>query len=164
MVVYELVSSTQSREAENAALCQLALVGANHLMEVALYKLLLPHTQAEGLTKTELEEATYYEMLTCWFPKAVRFRWEAEGVRWKKSRKLREPYRSTECLRKWRNKTIHKSSASTTIQMAKSALFSAVQGTRDLYKLAGVSFPYKGFSLECPWPEEICFFDAVRGR
>ena len=48
-LVYELLPSTTfSAKAEDGALCQLALVGANHLMEIAIYKILLPHTKATG--------------------------------------------------------------------------------------------------------------------
>ena len=72
-LVYELLPSTTfSAKAEDGALCQLALVGANHLMEIAIYKILLPHTKATGqlsiLTQKLLEQASYHSMLTDWLP------------------------------------------------------------------------------------------------
>lgn len=122
--------------AEECALCQLALVGANHLMEIALYKMLLPCTKQSAkfsaLTEALLDDASYFLMLTKWFPAAF-----GSGVDLKS-----EPFVSTERLRRRRNDTIHKTSAFATNAMAKSAMYSAVEGVKALYAIAGQTFPY----------------------
>ena len=70
-IIYDLLPSPGVRmSAETRTLCQLALLGANHLMEIALYKLLKPYTKSSGaiapLTAALLIEATYHQMLTRW--------------------------------------------------------------------------------------------------
>lgn len=136
-LAYEVIPAPGMKlSAEECALCQLALVGANHLVEVALYKILLPHAKSTGkvssLTEALLAEASYYQMLTRWLP----------AVSGKPIDLKAEPLFSTERLRRRRNETIHKSSALATSEMARSALYSAVEASRALYLHAGIDFPY----------------------
>ena len=151
-LVYELLPSTTfSAKAEDGALCQLALVGANHLMEIAIYKILLPHTKATGqlsiLTQKLLEQASYHSMLTDWLPTIAGTQLNLQV----------EPLLSTETLRKRRNKTIHKSSALATVEMAKAALYAAVHGTKAFYHHSGTAFPYVSFLQKYPLENEPWF-------
>lgn len=155
-LVYELLPQPNERQsAEDGALCQLALVGSNHLMEVALYKLLQPFAAASGsgvasLTAALLEEASYHQMLTRWLPAACGKAVDVQA----------QPYKSTEALRRRRNAVVHKSSAPTTIPMARAALFSSVQGCRALFAHAGVAFPYEGFIQKSSLPNEAWFSEV----
>jgi hypothetical protein len=140
-LVYELLPQPSVRQsAEDGALCQLALIGSNHLMEVALYKLLQPFTLASSggiasLTAALLDEASYHHMLSRWLPAACGKHVDLQA----------QPYKSTEALRRRRNAVVHKSSAPTTVPMARAALFSSIQGCRAVFAHAGVAFPYEGF-------------------
>jgi hypothetical protein len=140
-----------SQTAEDSALCQLALVGASSLMEVALFKLLQPFaaTGKAGLTQKKLENAGYADMLGI-----------LEEVTGTPLDRTVQPLRSTEALRKRRNQTIHKSSALATVPMARAALFSAVEGCRHTYSHAGLTFPYESFLVEYPIPHEPWFSDV----
>lgn len=155
-LVHQLLPPTASEHsAEDSALCQLSLVGANHLMEVALYKILQPlaaeaNESSGSLTPALLEEASYHQMLTRWLPTASG---NALSCR-------EQPFKSTEALRKRRNATIHKSSALATIQMARSALWSSVQGCRALYLHAAVAFPYESLLEEYPLQDDIWFSEV----
>jgi hypothetical protein len=151
-LVYELLPAPGARlQIEMHALCQLALISSNHLMEIAVHKLLLPHTVAGGkfssLTKSLLEEESYFKMLNRWVPAATSIPLNL----------ALDPLLSTELLRKRRNATIHKSSASADVQMARSALSAAVTGTRSLYAHFAVAFPYEGFMTQYPLPSEPAF-------
>jgi hypothetical protein len=156
-LAYEILPSSQgSATAEDGALCQLALIGANHLMEVGLYKALLPFAKAIGkaapLTEGLLNEATYHHMLARWLPLACGKQVDLGG----------EPFASTERLRRRPNDTAHKSSALATVEMAKSALFSAVEGTRAVYAFSATPFPYEAVFkqyplLDEPWFSQITF-------
>ena len=116
---------------EIRTLCQLALIGSHHIMEVALFGLLAPHAagaaQFSKLTESLLASASYHDMLTRWTPSAI-----GRSVDSKK-----EPFTSTDRLRKRRNETAHKSSATANVPMARSALYSAVQGVKALYRHFG---------------------------
>jgi hypothetical protein len=151
-LAYELLPSTQSSvKAVDGALCQLALIGANHLMEIALYKILQPHANATGtvssLTEKKLADASYNLMLTKWLP----------DIAGNETNLTIEPLLSTERLRHRRNATAHKSSALATVEMARSALFSAVQGSYALFALSGTKFPYEPFMQKYPLHDEPWF-------
>lgn len=155
-LIYQVLpASDGAATAEDGALCQLGLVGANHLMEIAIYSLLRPHAKATGkvaaLTEALLEDASYYHMLTRWLPAVSNKTLDLSA----------EPFLSTERLRRRRNDTVHKSSTLATIQMARSALFSAVQGTKALYACFDTIFPYEPFLSKFPPPDET-WFSSVR--
>ncbi len=126
-LAFEILPNPGSKQkAEDGPLCQLCLVGSNHLMEVALYKALYPH-----IPGPKLENATYHKML------------ELLETRSASLNLADEPFLSTERLRKRRNDTVHKHSALATVEMARSALYSAVEGSRAVFALAGTPFPYE---------------------
>lgn len=148
-LIYEVLPpSIAQQTAEDAALCQLAVIGANHLMEVALANLLHPFTTTStSFTQRKYEEASYWLAISHWV-----------GVLSGSPLQLNaEPLVSTERLRTRRNATAHKSSALATVPMARSALFSAVQGTRALYSHFGATFPYDAFLSKYPLPNEQPF-------
>jgi hypothetical protein len=139
-----LPATTAQLEDDDSSLCQLAFIGANHLMEVALAKVIL-HCDP----KFNMKDARYYSDLTKTLPALIG-----------KSPNLEvEPFRSTEKLRVRRNKTIHATSAVVSVEMARSALFSATHGSRALFELVGKPFPYERFLSKRPLPEEMPFFD-----
>lgn len=149
-LIHEILPKTIAEQrVEDSALCQLALVGANHLVEVALGQLLrsFAEQELERFSAESLEKATYFEMLTQWLPKMAG-----------KSLDLKaQPFLSSEALRKRRNETVHKSSALATAPMARSALFSAVAACRSIYEHSGQEFPYAEALEEHPIPQEEWF-------
>ena len=136
---------------EIRTLCQLALIGSNHLMEVALYKLLHPFATTpaplSALTESLLSEASYWHMLTRWVPAA-----SGKPIDLKK-----EPFLSTDRLRRRRNDTVHKSSATANVPMARSAFASATEGVKALHKHFGQPLPYESFLKTWPLPIERPF-------
>jgi len=151
-IVYKILpSDTKQQTSEDGALCQLAVVGANHLMEVALFSLFKPYINAKGfswsITQKEFENAGYYDALSKWVPQVLE----------KPLDLSQEPFFSTERLRKRRNVTIHKTSAVATIDMAHSALYSAVEGSKALYSHFGELFKYKKLIEQYPLPIEKWF-------
>ncbi len=148
-LVYEVLpQSIAEQSAEDDALCQLALVGANHLMEVALSKLLQPFVgRNETFTQRKFNEASYWLGIMHWVKELSNMPLSLDA----------EPFVSTERLRIRRNATVHKSSALATIPMARSALFSATEGSKALYSHFGVEFPYQPILSEYPLPNEAPF-------
>lgn len=151
-LVYEVLPEPSRKPSTEAGtLSQLALIGANQLMEIALFRLLLPYTRSSGrvsnLTESLLKEATYAVMLSRWVPAAV-------GVSVSVSA---EPFISTEALRRKRNDAIHKTSAPVSVAMARSALATAVAGSKSLYAHFSQPFPYDRFLVQWPLPEEQLF-------
>ena len=137
-LIYEIIPPVGQRlTAEERAMCQLALIGANQLMEITLYKILIPYAEDSKkfakFTTTLLEEASYNKMMKNWLPVIT-------GTHLNFNE---EPFKSTERLRKQRNDTIHKTPAYTTNAMARSAIFSSVEGTIALYQVFGIAFPYR---------------------
>lgn len=146
----ELLSS-----GDDGGLSKLALIGANQLMEIALYSLIKSHTLGMGaaltLDQTRLQEASYHDMLTKWLP----------AVAGKPLDLSVEPFLSTEKLRRRRNDTIHKTSAIATIAMARSAVYCAVEGSKSLYDHVGIQFPYEPFLKKYPLSSED-WFSSIR--
>ena len=151
-LVYEILPvDIASHRAEDSALCQLAVVGANSLMEVCLYKLLQSYTAdaTRGLSPPKLDKAGYADM--------VKY---LESIVGKPMDYSAQPLISTEVLRLRRNATIHKTSALATGPMACSALFSAVEGCRHIYAHAGQPFPWEAYLVDTPLPVERWFSDV----
>ena len=145
-LIYRLLpESTSQLEDDESSLCQLALIGANHLMEIALAKVL---AHCDPTLKSK--ESKYYFDLTNTFP----------SLTGKAPNLLTEPFRSTEKLRIRRNKTVHASSAVASVEMARSALFSATQGSRALFEHVCIPFPYERFLAKRPMPDESPYFDV----
>ena len=144
-LLYRLLpASTGQLEDDDSSLCQLAFIGANHLMEIAVAKIILTFDPTFSLTN-----AKYHSDLTQTLPRLTGKTPNLEV----------EPFRSTEKLRRSRNKAIHASSAVVSVEMARSALFSATNGSRALYDLVGQPFPYERFLTKRPLPSEIPYFD-----
>lgn len=151
-LIYDVLPpSIHEQRAEDGALCQLALISAHHLMEIALFKLIKPYVTtnnaAGGITQKKYEEASYWLALSQW----------VESTSGKALPLTIEPFISTERLRARRNATIHKSSALATVKMARSALFSVTDGTKALYSHFGEKFPYEPFLDKYPLPIEQPF-------
>ncbi|MDY0362550.1 MAG: hypothetical protein RBR08_13945 [Desulforegulaceae bacterium] len=151
-IVYEILPSSNSEQkAEDGALCQLAIIGSNHLMEYALFDLLKPYVNSTNdkfsISKKKLENASYFFALKNLLPKIAE---QPVNLNY-------EPLKSTETLRMRRNETIHKTSAIATVEMSRSALFSAVEGTKYLYQICGQGFKYSSFLNKYPLSKEKYF-------
>lgn len=150
-VIYELLPEPRRRlSAEALALCQLGLIGANHLMEVGLYRFLISRPSYASLSqrkKTKLRKATYKDMLTKWVPELAY--WAPDL--------LSPPFSCTERLRARRNDTVHKTSARANVPMCRSAIYSSVSAASELWRKSGDVFPYEGILSKYPLPEEKPF-------
>ena len=157
-LIYELLPPPGRKlSIEHQAMCQLALVGANHLMEVGLYRYLESRPKHATLTdrkKTEVRKATYSDMLQIWIQELAGWPPALDSP----------PYQCTEKLRRRRNDTVHKTSASANVPMCRSAIFSAVEGTSTLWQRSGEPFPYKEFLEKYPIPIERLFSKVTFAR
>lgn len=153
-LVYEtLPTCIADTVAEDSALCQLALVGSNHLVELALVRILTAFADAgtAGLTPRCLARASQCQMLTEWLPKVT-----------EKSLDLHAPpIASMRALQKRRNAATHRESALATVPMARSALFSAVEGCRHLFVHANAPFPWEDSLATRPVRNEVWFSTLV---
>jgi hypothetical protein len=141
-LVYEILpDDPAAQESKDGALCQLALVGSNHLVEVTVGKLLKPFTgQVKGLSQESYDRLGYkHAMLTI-----------IERATSKKLDLSEEPFLSSECLRERRNATVHKQSAVANVNMARAALFTGVEATKALYQHFDVGFPYSKILNQYP--------------
>lgn len=150
-VIYDLLPQPGRKlSIESLALCQLGLIGANHLMEVGLYRYLESRPAFEDLPaskKTALRKTSYIDMLTSWVPALAG--WSPDLTT--------PPFQCTERLRRRRNDTVHKTSARANVPMCRSAIFSAVLGVSELWRVSGEDFPYRNFLTKYPLPEERPF-------
>lgn len=160
-LIYELLPlPSMHQRAEDGALCQLALVGSQHIVEIALTNLLRPFV-AEALTspanskgKRQFEHASHLKRLNYWVPKVT-----GRIIQFDE-----EPFISLDRLRDRRNSTVHAESSLATVQMARSALFSAVRGTQALHRHFGQPFPYKQVLSKYPIPPEPWFSQVAFPR
>ena len=156
-LVCEVLPSPELKQsAKDGGLCQLAIVGAHHMMEVALFSLLrqfVPINDASGKTLTESGFARlhYYEAISHWVPLVVGSSLPL----------ISEPFLSTERLRQQRNDTTHKGSALATTAMARSALASSVLGTKALFLHFNKPFPYGTFLQKYPPPDAEYFSRVI---
>jgi len=151
-IAYDFLPETELHSnGDDGGLCKLALIGANQMMEIALYSLIRPHTltmgAVSGLGQSLLEEASYYHMLTKWLSAIVGTPLDLSV----------QPFLSTEKLRRRRNDTIHKTPAVATFAMARSAVYCAVEGSKALYTHAGIRFLYEPFLQRYPLSTEVWF-------
>ncbi|SEA12299.1 hypothetical protein SAMN05660420_01287 [Desulfuromusa kysingii] len=151
-LVYEVLpAKNNDLTEETSALCQLAVVGANHMMEVALFGLIRPHIGSQlpdfSITQKQFDNGGYHKALTNW----------VEPITGSPLDLSAEPFLSTELLRKRRNDTVHKSSAIATVEMARAALYSAVEGTKALYTHFGNQSKYRPFLEKYPVHQEPMF-------
>ena len=148
-LIHEILpSSINEQTLEDGALCQLGLIGAQHLLEVALGSLLEPFVTERGvLTPKIFKDEGYFNLLSH----------HTKRVTGKAIDLNAEPFCSTEDLRQRRNGTAHKSSDIVTVNMARSALFTAVAGTRALYAHFEKEFPYEQLLRRYPLEDEPPF-------
>jgi hypothetical protein len=157
-LIYDLLPSPGRRlSIESLALCQLGLVGANHLVEVGLYRFLESRPAFASLSssrKTALRSSKYVDMLKLWVPELAGWTPDLTAP----------PFQCTERLRRRRNDTVHKTSAKANVPMCRSAIFSAVRGMTELWTIAGEPFPYSAFLEKYPLPLERPFSEVTFAR
>ncbi len=149
-ICYELLPEHQySCAPKEVALSAIAIVVSNQLMEIAIYNILseLSRQSELNICFTELEDMSYYKMICKILPMVA-----------KQPRILtEEPFLSTERLRRRRNCTAHKVVLPVTLEMARSALFSSVQGVKELYQICDRPFPYDEVLKKYPYKTEEWF-------
>ncbi|MCB1918656.1 MAG: hypothetical protein KDJ28_01595 [Candidatus Competibacteraceae bacterium] len=156
----ELPAKQYQTSPRHGPLSQLLLISAHHLVEVMFFKCVNKLVDASPGVFTGIEKQLQND-------KSIRF-----GAVIKEWPRLltgcsfdlsQEPFKSIERLNTRRNATIHKESALASLDMARSALFSAVQASRAMSEhLLGVgSFKrYETVLQKYPLPDEPWFSDV----
>jgi hypothetical protein len=117
-------------EAEHSTVCHSIIVGSNQLIEMAFFDITSTYIGKE-LTKKD-HGSTFHDGIKT-LPKKIMG----------KSLNLQtEPYLSMNKLRIRRNRTIHKTVALADVDMARSALYTAVETVKAIYTFFEKPFPY----------------------
>lgn len=135
-------------EFEHGALCQLGLIGSQHLLEVTLGELLEPYVKAQSAESRFSMKKFQHEGFA-----RLRDKWISELTPYGKiypEDKPIEPYASAEILLSRRNGSAHKSSDIVTVEMVRSALFTSVECSKSLYDHFQQTFPYQDTLREYP--------------
>lgn len=156
----ELPEQQWQTQLHHEPLSQLLLIASHHLVELMLFHCIREVLEAKpGMFpkhEKRLPCARFGEVFTVW-PKELGYgSFDMQA----------QPYSSIKRLQDRRNDTIHKNSALTSLAMAKSALYSAVEGARGiaLHFRGTDGFPYdrvlEKYSLHTqPWFTDVAFID-----
>lgn len=133
----------QEKVGDKAHLCRLVLISANHLIEKLFFDLVSEFSTETFIEKIggqkKYENESLYNAMHEW-PQMLLS--NCAGIDFSE-----EPYLSSELLRKQRNRSIHKFSELVTLEMARKALFTALNTCISLWELfkGDKAFKYKGF-------------------
>lgn len=160
----ELPAKQYQTSPRHGPLSQLLLISSHHLVEVMFFQcvhLILNASPGRfsDIEKTFQDENENKKFIT--FGNVVK-KWPQSLVSHPFDMS-NEPFKSMECLKNRRNATIHKESALASLDMARSALFSAVQASRAIseHLLGAGSFDkYEAVLRKYPLPSEPWFSDV----
>jgi hypothetical protein len=117
---------------EHGPISQMALLASHHMIEVMLFSCLKKQIEELSLPDSEIEtkirkldKMRFHEAFTEWeklVPSMGCFVYDSE------------PYISIDRLRLRRNETIHKKSALSSLKMARSAVYTAVTASKEIYQ------------------------------
>lgn len=152
----ELPDLQWQAQSHHGALSQLLLISSHHLVEMMLFRCVKEILNAKPGTfpkhEKQLPRARFEDAFTKW-PKELGY----DSFNMKV-----QPFSSIKRLQERRNATIHKDSALTSLKMAKSALYSAVEGSREIalhFRGAG-GFPYDMVLEKYQLPVQAWFTDV----
>ena len=136
--------------AEDSTMCHSVIIGANQLMEMALFELIKEFVSSGVITQKEFK-LPYHQALST-LP---------EKITGTKLCLSSEPFVSSEKLRQRRNATVHKTASLADVKMARSALYTAVISVKALFAHFGKPFPYAVFLEKYPLPAEMLFSEVI---
>lgn len=152
----ELPDQQWQAEPHHGALSQLLLISSHHLVELMLFRCIREVLEAKpGMFpkhEKQLPRAHFDDAFTRWPEELGCGSFDMQV----------QPYSSVKRLQERRNATIHKDSALTSLTMAKSALYSAVEGAKGIaIHFRGASgFPYERVLQKYTLPEQRWFTDV----
>lgn len=136
--------------AEDSTMCHSVIIGANQLMEMALFELLKKFVKSGVITQAELKFPYHKALSTL-----------PEKITGTKLDLFSEPFVSSEKLRQRRNATVHKTASLADVKMTRSALYTAVISVKALFAHFDKPFPYGVFLEKYPLPPEILFSEII---
>ncbi len=152
----ELPDAHWQTEPRHGPLSQLLLIASQHLVEFTLLKCVSEVLETNPGKFPDIERkfsrASFFDAFARW---PVELTGQAFDTNV-------EPYKSLERLRLRRNDTAHKASALTSLEMARSALFSAVEGSKSiaLHFRGSNGFPYEPVLKKYPLRSQKWFSDV----
>ena len=152
----ELPDQQWQAKPHHGALSQLLLISSHHLVELMLFRCIREVLDSAPGKFASLEErlprATFEQAFNKW-PQQLGYAPFDVSI---------QPYAAIKRLQERRNATIHKDSALATLSMAKSALFTAVEGSRAiaLHFRGANGFPYQPVLQKYPLPEQPWFTEV----
>lgn len=163
LVVDELPQQQWQGSPRHGPLSQMVLLSSHHLVEVMLFSCIKKVLDASPgkfpKHEKKFAKATFHEAF---------YEWPVDLFTAEFNFSV-EPYKSARRLHDRRNATIHKDSALTSLPMARSALFSAVETSREI---ANHAFGQGGFKYQAvlqkyplgqePWFSDVKFIDRQR--
>lgn len=151
----ELPDQQWQAQTHHGALSQLLLISSHHLVEMMLFRCIKEILKSKpGIFprhEKQFSRARFDDLFSRW-PKELGF---------ENFDMTTQPYSSIKRLQDRRNSTIHKDSTLTSLNMAKSALYSAVEGSRAiaLHFRGADGFPYDNVLAKYPLPVQPWFTD-----
>lgn len=138
---------------EHGPISQMVLLASHHMIEIVFFSCLgkkieelsIPESEIEARI-IKLEKMRFYDAFTEWeklVPGISPFAYDAE------------PYISIDRLRLRRNATIHKESALSSLEMAKSALYTAVTASKTIYQHFNKNAAFKYEAVLKKYPLDI---------
>jgi hypothetical protein len=153
----ELPAHNYQSAVHHGPLSQMVLIAAHQLVEIMFFQCVknLTSESPEKFKEIErkYENTSFKKALECW----------PEIMTGTKLDLIQEPLKSADHLRARRNATVHKSSALTSIEMAKSALYSAVEASKYIsnHFLGENQFKYNLVIYKHPLKQEQWFSEVT---
>ncbi|QSL91721.1 hypothetical protein JWV26_18415 [Ectopseudomonas toyotomiensis] len=153
LVTNELPAHEYQSETHHGPLSQMVLIAAHQLIEIMFFQCVRVITDGNPKQFTKIENK--YQNTS--FKKALE-EWP-EIITGTKFDLTQEPLKSADHLRARRNATVHKRSALTSLEMARSALFSAVEASKAIseHLLGEAGFKYNSVLYKYPLKQEQWF-------
>jgi hypothetical protein len=149
LVTNELPDKHWEADVRHHALAQLVVVASHHLVEVMLFKVL--EEKLESSPDQYLDERKKFKRATFG---SVKDKWSGDildgGLEWEA-----EPFKSAIKLSQRRNATIHKQAALATLEMARSALFTAVETSKAIDKHFNEHRPFRYAQVLEKYPVKV---------
>lgn len=156
IVTEELPEFHYQTKPHHSSLAQLALIGSCQLMEVMFFssvrKWLSDNQEVSYGIQEGYSKVGFRTALNEWPVILFGRKFEFDT----------EPFRSAEKLIKRRNSTVHKTSSLTSLEMARSALYTGVLASREMYGYfySEKEFRYEKVLQKYPLPDSKLFYDV----
>jgi hypothetical protein len=145
---------------EHGPISQMVLLASHHMIEIILFSSISEALKNKSESNIEidknlkkLEKQSFNSAYEYWSPKLLNGKNISKNI---------EPFISADKLRKRRNATIHKESALTSLEMARSALFTALKASEAIYFHFNETEKYKYDAVVKKYPfQNHSFFSEI---